>query len=162
MASVNTAPTTYTEECVAAGEAAQEVVRKYFVQLCNAIPKGDVLGHLYANKLIDYLTFEQYVESGTGLTTTPKIRLVALNVERSVARGLDKAANNEITKLCGILRGEKDEELTKLAAAIEGRDPPTDYTCNGVINNHRTRAEPCLWEMRNKLLWGNESQLRYW
>ena len=123
MASVNTAPT--AEECAAAGEAAQEVVRKYYVQLCNAIPRGDVVGHLYANKLIDQITFERYVESGT-LSTTEKARQVVLDVRSSVARGCDKAASSEITSLCNILRGEKDQELTGLANAIEGMDPPTD------------------------------------
>ena len=122
MASVNTAPT--TEERVAAGEVAQEVVREYFVQLCNAI-KGDVLGHLYANKLVDHTTFERFIEPCTGLTTTEKISLVVYNVQRSVGGGFDKATSSGITCLCKILRGEKDEDLTGLANAIEGKDPPT-------------------------------------
>jgi hypothetical protein len=125
MASVHTALPT-AEEYAAAGEAAQEVVRKYFVQLCNAIPRGDVLGYLYANKLIDQKTFERYVEPAIGLTTTEKIGLVVLNVQTNVARGFDKAATSEITSLCDILRREKDQELTALADAIEGMDPPTD------------------------------------
>ena len=135
MASVSTAPT--TEECVAAGEAAQEVVRAYYVQLCNAIPRGDVLGHLYANKLIDHVTFERYIEAGTGLTTTEKIRLVVLNVQRNVAGGFDKAPGSEITSLCKILHGEKDQELAQLAKAIEGRDPPTDYIKLCVLHDNR-------------------------
>ena len=105
MASV-TVPT--ADECIAAGEVAQEVVGQYFVQLCSAIATGDVLGHLYANKLVDFITFERYIETGTGLTTTEKRRLVVLKVQKSVDRGFDKGAGNEITKLCKILREERD------------------------------------------------------
>ena len=117
MASV-TLPT--TEECIAAGEAAHEVVRKYFVQLCSAITSSDVLCHLYANNLIDQVTFERYVETGSGLTTTEKGRLVVLQVQRSVSRGVNVGAGSEITKLCKILRDERDQALNELAKAIEG------------------------------------------
>ena len=110
---------------IVAGEAAHEVIRKYSPRLCPCFVTGDIPIQLYAEKLIDQVTFEKCVEHTTGLVTTEKSRLILLDVQRSVKRDSDG-----INKLCSILRQEKNESesLSELAEELEGTQARIAYT----------------------------------
>ena len=99
-----------------ASEAAREIVRKYSVELCSCLLNQDIPIRLYAERLMDQVTFEKYVNRAIDLADSEKAQLILLDVQRSVTRDIEG-----INKLCSILRQPEDKELSDLATAIKGR-----------------------------------------
>ena len=99
-----------------ASKAAREVIRKYSVELCSCFLNQDIPIRLYADRLINQVTFEKYVNRAIDLAEIEKAQLMLLDVQRSVDRDVEG-----IDKLCSILCQPKDEELSELAAKIKGK-----------------------------------------
>ena len=98
-----------------ASEAAHEIIRKYSVELCSCFLNQDIPIRLYADRLMNQVTFEKYANRAIDLADSEKAQLILLDVQRSVSRDVEG-----INKLCSILCQPKDKELSDLATMIKG------------------------------------------
>ena len=99
-------------ESNAASKAAYEVTRKYAVRLCSCFAVRDLVIRLYADSLIDQVTFEKWANPSS--SPTESATMILLDVQRSVS-----LQNDGISKLCSIL-SESDEDTAEVAKDIEG------------------------------------------
>ena len=102
-------------ERMAASKAAHEVIRNYSVELCSCFLNQDIPIRLYADRLINQVTFEKYANRAIDLADIQKAELMLLDVQRSVSRDVEG-----INKLCSVLCQPKDEEISEVAASMKG------------------------------------------
>ena len=98
-----------------ASEAAHEIIRKYSVELCSCFLSQDIPIRLYADRLMNQVTFEKYVNRAIDLADSEKAQLILLDVQRSVSRDVEG-----INKLCSVLCQPNDQEFSDLATKIKG------------------------------------------
>ena len=102
-------------ERIIASKAAREVIRKYSVELCTCFLNQDIPIRLYADRLINQVTFEKYANRAIDLADIEKAQLMLLDVQRSVSGDVEG-----INKLCSILCQPKDEGISEVAARMKG------------------------------------------